>query len=74
MAEDGRAARPEDLFNLYGAGTQAVGRAGEAAGGVFGRRRGLLFIPLRDFVFSGPGAGGWGETCALDRRIVSHIL
>ena len=60
MAEDGRAARPEDIFNFRGAGAQAVGRAGEAAGGVFGRRRGLLFVPLLDFVFSGLGAGGRG--------------
>ena len=60
MAEDGLPARPEDLFNLCGAGTQAVGRAGGAARGVYGRRRGLLGLPLCDFVFSGPGAGVGG--------------
>ena len=74
---DGGAARPKDIFPFREAGAQAVGRAGGAAGAVFDRRRGLLFLPLREFLLSGPGEGRWGVGTTLardDNSLYIHAL
>ena len=60
MAAAGGAARPKDLFNLHGAGPQAVGRGGGEAGRFFTRFWAILRLPIRDFQLLGPGRGRWG--------------
>ena len=76
-AVGGRAAWPKDFIFLRGAGTQAVGRAGGAAGTVFSRGRALLAGPLRALPLREPGGGVGGSRAHVDRYIVElcvHVL
>ena len=67
MEAAGRAARPKDLFNLRGAGGQAVGRGGGELGRFFSWNWTFLWLPFGDFLRSAAGTGGRGQDPHVDR-------